>query len=173
MSVFQRLIVLSLVSAMTRGAVLDVPFVHQKSQGCGPASVAMLIEYWRSGDNSSQVNPDTLYDDLYDPRLKGTSGEKIAGYLRNHSFFAFILDGTWSDLTTNLARQRPVIVCLQPGRNQPLHYVVVVGVNESDGSAMIHDPARRPLIKIARNTFEIEWRRTGSWTLIAVPRKSE
>jgi len=35
-----------LVAAGVPGVWLDVPFVKQEKEGCGSASVAMIMQYW-------------------------------------------------------------------------------------------------------------------------------
>ena len=81
--------------------------------------------------------------------------------------------GLWGDLQQHLERGRPLIVALQPsGHNMPLHYVVVAGLEGTDGLVLLNDPAQRKLLKQDRVSFEKEWKAAGNWTLLAVPQQA-
>ncbi len=161
---------LACFTAIACAASLDVPYVHQQKQGCGPASVAMVMQYWEhQGARFSEgaATPATVYRALYRPDLHGASSTEMAAYLRANSFAAFEIDGEWKDLNGNLSRGRPVVVSLRPSEKAPFHYVVVVGVEDSQ--VVVHDPARRADVAIPAEQFQKEWRRSGNWALIAAP----
>ena len=81
---------------------------------------------------------------------------------------ALRLDPENADVKDHLAKGRPLIVALKPGRG-PLHYVVVAGVDWEQGVVLANDPAERKLLKSDRSSFEKEWKAAGNWTLLAVP----
>jgi ABC-type bacteriocin/lantibiotic exporter with double-glycine peptidase domain len=148
---------------------LDVPFVAQQKNGCGPASIAMIMEYWQkqqrapaSGDAAEVLR--TLVPDR--------DGVRAADMLRSfeqHGYRAFAYAGDWADLEHQLAQGRPLIAALQPAGGRSLHYVVVAGVDDAEQVVLLNDPAQRKLLKEAREEFEREWKVTGNWTLLAVP----
>ncbi|MBV8475692.1 MAG: C39 family peptidase [Acidobacteria bacterium] len=151
---------------------LDVPFVKQDKNGCGAASVAMIIEYWRrqqgqvtaTGEEANQIQ--RL---LYSEKAHGIYASDLERYLSDHGFRTFPFRGEWSDIGANLAKGRPLLLALKPDRSDALHYVVVAGVDEQQGIVLINDPARRKLLKQDRSDFEKQWRAAGNWTLLAVP----
>lgn len=154
------------------GAPLDVPFVRQQKQGCGAASIAMIMQYWANRGAHFSPGADTaslVYRALYRPDLHGSLGGDMVAYLRDHGFAAFAIEGSWTDLDVNLSRGRPLIACLSPSRKGPLHYVVVAGAE--GGSVQLHDPARRTSTAVTKASFEAEWDRTGRWILIATPKE--
>jgi ABC-type bacteriocin/lantibiotic exporter with double-glycine peptidase domain len=155
---------------------LDVPFVKQEKNGCGAASIAMVMEYWREqpGQNlSSGPPPQQILSDLYSTEARGIYASEMENYFRQHGFQAFAFPGQWADLIQHLEKGRPIIVALEPGRGAPRHYVVVTGVDREEEIVLTNDPAERKLLKQTRSNFEQEWKAAGNWTLLAVPQASE
>jgi ABC-type bacteriocin/lantibiotic exporter with double-glycine peptidase domain len=152
---------------------LEVPYVRQIEAGCGAASIAMVMQYWMK--QGAQLDPsladgDRIYESMGSPR-QGIKGQALKQYLEQHGFQTFIIDGAMQDLSDHLAKGRPIVVCLAPKSNRgPLHYVVVVGL--SDTEVTMHDPARGKLVTESNERFLREWKATGNWTLLAVPRQT-
>ena len=154
---------------------LDVPFVKQTRDGCGAASIAMVVQYWSNhGDRNSSESasdPDAIFHRLYSPEARGIYASKLEGYLQQNGFRTFSISGQWDDLKQHLQKGRPLIVALKPSSG-PLHYVVVAGVDEREAIVMLNDPAQRKLLKSGRAEFEKQWSGTHNWMLLAVPNVS-
>ena len=154
---------------------LDVPFVKQTKDGCGAASVAMVMQYWSShGTRSfaeSASDPDVIFRKLYSPEARGIYASKLEGYLQQNEFRTFAISGRWEDLKQHLQKGRPLIVALKPGSGL-LHYVVVAGLDERESVVMLNDPAGRKLLRTDKASFENEWNGTHNWMLLAVPNPS-
>ncbi len=154
---------------------MDVPFVHQPREGCGAASIAMVMRYWAGQQKSV---PDAGSDvaaiqrDLYSKREHGIAAEQVGQYLRQHGFQVFALNGSWSDLEEQLRKGRPLIAALRPSGQGELHYVVIDGIDEERGLVTMNDPAERKLLTQERAGFEKEWRATHNWMLLAVPQSA-
>jgi ABC-type bacteriocin/lantibiotic exporter with double-glycine peptidase domain len=157
---------------------IDVPFVHQPREGCGAASLSMLMQYWASQSGATKVadanrttdrDVDSIQHDLYSPREHGITASAMQGYLERHGFRAFALSGTWSDLEEHLRKGRPLIVALRPDGQRELHYVVIDGLDPARGLVMMNDPAQRKLLSEERTAFEKDWKATHNWMLLAVP----
>ncbi len=153
---------------------IDVPFVKQEKNGCGAASVAMIMQYWQM----QQGKPPSLAEDaqliqqvLYSKQAHGIYASDLEQYLSQHGFRTFAFRGEWTDLASNLGKGRPLLVALQPGRRDPLHFVVIAGVDQDAGLVLMNDPAQRKLLKEERTDFERQWKAAGNWTLLAVPRQ--
>ncbi len=144
---------------------LDIPFVKQEQNGCGAASIAMVMRYW-----SRPADPDAIQRNLYRPSEKGIRASDMARHFEHEGFRAIAFSGEWIDLESHLAKGRPLIAALKQDASAPLHYVVIAGV-ESE-YALINDPADRKLRKIARVEFEKAWSASSRWTLLAVPRST-
>ncbi len=158
------------LAAATDVPWIDVPFVRQVRAGCGPASIAMVMQYWvqhEPGLDAIAADAEHI-DETLPASDRGTLGSDLETYLKAHGFSAFVFDGEPKDLAHHLAKGRPLVVCLAPkGPNGPLHFVVVVGVGEIE--ILLNDSARGKLFRERRQTFLEQWRATGNWTLLAVP----
>jgi ABC-type bacteriocin/lantibiotic exporter with double-glycine peptidase domain len=157
---------------------IDVPFVKQEKNGCGAASLAMVMQYWlkqqgRQGDVSA-VDAIEIQRTLYAPGAKGIYASVMKQYLQEHGFKTFSFRGEWSDLNQQIVKGRPLIVALKPpGADSSLHYVVVVGVDHEREIVILNDPAQRKLLKQDRRGFEKQWSATDNWTLLALPQPAD
>lgn len=151
---------------------IDVPFVAQPREGCGAASLSMVMQYWAGKQAvaaSADSNVEQIQQELYVPREHGIAAAAMGAYLRQHGFQAFAFAGKWSDLEEQVAKGRPLIVALRPQGQSELHYVVIDGVDSARGLVTMNDPAGRKLLSEERARFEKEWSATHNWTLLAVP----
>ncbi|HEV2485641.1 MAG TPA: C39 family peptidase [Terracidiphilus sp.] len=151
---------------------IDVPFVHQPREGCGAASIAMVMRYWAAQQgNGPSADSDVaaIQRQLYSPREHGIAAEQVGQYLRQHGFQVFALNGSWSDLKEQLTKGRPLIAALKPRGQRELHYVVIDGIDAERGLVTMNDPAERKLLTRERAGFEREWSATHNWLLLAVP----
>ena len=159
--------------AETAGVWLDVPFIEQSEEGCGSASIAMLLQYWRAHGTALLAGRDdarVIQKELYSRKAHGILASDMERYVKESGFRAFALRGEWSDLRQHLAQGRPLIVSLRPGgASGPFHYVVVTGVDWQREAVFINDPARGKLLRIERQEFEKEWLAVRNWMLLAVP----
>ena len=157
------------VAAGLPGVWLDVPFVHQEKNGCGAASVAMVMRYWeRQQGRPESADAMDIQRALYSPGARGIYASDLERYFRRHGFRTFAIQGEWQDLKHHLEQGRPLIVALKVGRDD-FHYVVVTGLDWQRNLVLKHDPAVRKLVKQHRAEFEREWKAAGNWTLLAVP----
>ncbi len=161
------------VAADGSGLWLDVPFVKQEKNGCGAASIAMVMQYWMLQQGRT-VSPSSdaiqIQRTLYSGHAHGIYASDLEHYLQQRGFRTFAFRGDWTDLKQQLEKGRPLIVALKPDSgNIPLHYVVVAGLDWEQGLVMVNDPAQRKLLKQDRSSFEREWSAAGKWTLLALP----
>lgn len=165
-----------LVCAAQAGVVwLDVPFVKQEKNGCGAASIAMVMRYWQHQPGSGVDAPQTaeIQKALYREEVRGIYASELENYLRQHGYKTFAFAGQMKDLAGNLAKGRPLIAGLEPSRGARLHYVVIAGMDAEKRVVLLNDPAERKLLQRDFDTFEKEWGGTGHWTLLAVPSSAD
>lgn len=159
------------------GIWLDVPFVQQERDGCGAASISMVMQYWnrdRRPTFSASANPRAIQRALYSEEAKGIPAAAMERYFQQAGFRTFAFRGEWTDLQNHLSKGRPLIVCWkESGRRAPLHYVVVTGLDWQQEFVFVNDPARRKLLRMDRTSFEKSWNAAGSWTLLALPEQGE
>jgi ABC-type bacteriocin/lantibiotic exporter with double-glycine peptidase domain len=151
------------------GVWLDVPFVRQERNGCGAASIAMVMQYWQRHQGSiPSADPGQIQRALYSRSAQGIYASDMERYFQEHGFQTFAFAGEWKDLKEHLEKGRPLVVALKPGGSD-LHYVVVAGLDWKQGVVLKNDPAERKLLKQGRADFEKAWKAAGNWTLLAVP----
>lgn len=154
---------------------IDVPFVSQPADGCGAASISMVMEYWarqqgRGSEAGSQVA--AIQHALYSRKLHGIAASSMASYFQQYAFTAFAFNGNWQDLEEQLQKGRPLIVALKPSGQAQLHYVVIDGIDPEHSLVIINDPADRKLLRQEREEFERQWSFSHNWMLLAVPASS-
>ena len=151
---------------------LDVPFVPQQRDGCGAATIAMVMQYWEQHQGQPlqpEAEPAQILRAVYSAPAHGTYASAMTLYFQQHGYRAFAYAGDIADLQHQLAQGRPLIAALKPESGSSLHYVVVVGLDQSQQLVIVNDPAQRKLLKVEQSLFEQEWKSIGNWTLLAVP----
>ena len=155
------------------GIWLDVPYVKQTEDGCGSASIAMLLQYWNGHGTpvaADRSDAASIQKKLYSRKARGIFASDMERYFQESGFREFAIRGAWSDLREHLRQGRPIIISMQPGRAKaPLHYVVVTGMDWRQEAVFVNDPARGKLLRVERPEFEREWQAAGKWMLLAVP----
>lgn len=153
---------------------IDVPFVPQVRDGCGSASISMVLQYWanRTGQASPDfADPAKIQGALFSPADGGILASSMQTYFQESGYRTFAFRGEWDDLKHHLEQGRPLIVSLKAsGPHGPLHYVVVVGIDSQRSYLFVNDPAQQKMLRISRQGFESEWSPTHNWTLLVVPR---
>ena len=153
------------------GRWIDVPFVAQQKDGCGAASIAMVMQYWQqhealpAAEAAQYVSIDRALHAAH-----GIFASDMVRYFEQNGYRAFAFAGTAADLEQHLAKGRPIIAALKPGAGLPLHYVVVAGLDLANHSVLLNDPAQRKLLKEDSDRFEHEWSAAGHWILLALPK---
>ena len=165
----------TLLAAEPAGVWLDVPFVNQEKEGCGAASIAMVMQYWQQRGKAPTESADAAHilTQLHSAKGKGIFASDLERYLKEQGFQTFSFAGNWESAGKHLQKGRPLIVATQPEKNAPLHYVVMTGIDPDHGLVSVNDPARRKLLKWDLATFEKQWSAAGHWTLLAVPQHLE
>src|SRR5437667_7801308 len=88
------------VAAVSPGVWLDVPFVKQEKDGCGAASIAMVMQYWqRKEGNASGQDSDAIQiqRSLYSAKAHGIYASDMERYFREKGFRTFTIRGEWED----------------------------------------------------------------------------
>ncbi len=168
-------------SASPPGVWLDVPFIKQEKDGCGAASIAMVMQYWAREKNlplSEAADPRRIQQALYSKEAKGIYASAMQRYFEEAGFRTFAFKGEWADLEEHLSEGRPLIVSLRSsvgvgGWGKSLHYVVVAGLDRQQGVVLLNDPAQGKLVRTDRSQFEKKWTAAGNWALLALPAPSE
>jgi len=159
-----------LVSALVLPALrLDVPHVAQPENGCGPASIAMVLQYWSRHAAVSAPPLALIHREVYSDRLKGALASRMRAFFEEHGFHAFAFEGRQQDLEENLRKGRPIIVALKTGGAR-LHVCVLTGLDPE--RVYLNDPAFGKDHPLDRSRFEKQWAAAGRWMLVAAPRSA-
>ena len=165
------------LAAETSGAWIDVPFVAQTKDGCGSASISMVIRYWENKGGQTvpaSADAEKIQTALFSPAAGGIPASMMRKYFQDAGFRVFSFQGEWSDLKRHLQQGRPLIAALRmSGPRGPLHYVVLVGIDWARGYVFVNDPAQQKMLRISREGFESGWSSTHNWILLAVPREDD
>ena len=155
---------------LTRGAntpvaaaVADVPLIEQTDFHCGPAALAMALQW--SGQDVSETQIAAL---AFTPGAKGTFQENMIGATRRLGALAIPLAG-FRDLTTEIAAGHPVIVFQNLGETfAPLwHYAVVTAYDLERNTITLHSgQLSRTEMSLAR--FERTWAGGEGWALVVL-----
>ncbi|HXT94661.1 MAG TPA: cysteine peptidase family C39 domain-containing protein [Polyangia bacterium] len=141
----------------------DVPFVRQQSDAdCGPAALAMVLQHFGLRTTLAELVA------REPPRDGGVRAGDLRDVAREKGLAAFVVAGTFGDLSEQLARGRPVLVGLatpMTGGRALAHYEVVVAIDRRDGRLLTLDPGRG-LREDSLAGFAREWAPTGRVTLI-------
>jgi ABC-type bacteriocin/lantibiotic exporter with double-glycine peptidase domain len=162
------------VFAATPGVWLDVPFIRQEKDGCGAASIAMVMQYWlkqQAKPVEASADAVAIQRELYSSKDHGIRASDLEAYFQQHGYQTFAFAGKWDDLKQHLEKGRPLIVALKPSALETsLHYVVVVGIDPAQDVVYLNDAAERKLLKQDRASFEKHWKAVKQWTLLALPK---
>jgi len=160
--------------ATTPGVWLDVPFIKQEKDGCGAASIAMVMQYWlkqKSRPVDASADAVGIQEALFSRKDSGIRASDMVRYFQQNGYQTFAFVGKRGDLKQHLEKGRPLIVALKPSAlEKSLHYVVVVGLDPEQDVVLLNDAAQRKLLKQEWASFDKQWSATSRWTLLALPK---
>ena len=77
---------LTLLVALQQAFWIDVPFIQQDKNGCGSASIWMVMEFWKPG---AAPPVDQIQQQLYSKQAGGIYAQDMARYFEGHGYRAF------------------------------------------------------------------------------------
>ena len=165
------ILVLAGATASAADRSLAVPFFSQQQNGCGAASVVMVMHYWGSLTSKPTTYPtaEEAFQRLYQPERNGILLGDMKRYLEESGFRAFTFRGHLVDIEEHLGKGRPLIVTLKKRRTSPIHYVVVTGA--AADYITLNDPTRKRTTQLKWGEFERQWNEADRWMLLAAPRQ--
>lgn len=151
--------------AVAHKELTDVPFFPQEAYQCGPAALAMALQW--SGDKQS---PDELVSQVYLPDRKGSLQPEMIAAARRAGQLAYPLHPSLRALLTEVAAGNPVIVLQNLGLDWSprWHYAVVVGFDLDRQEVVLRSGLQQRHI-IRLTVFERTWKRSERWGLVVLP----
>lgn len=144
--------------------VARVPFIEQTENFCGPASLAMAINWAGPTVTAAEVGAQT-----FTPGKEGTLQSDILGASRRNGMLAIPVQGIPA-LLTELAAGHPVLIL----QNQAFswypkwHYAVAVGYDLKEGELTLHS-GKEAYKKVDLRKFEHSWSLAEYWGVVVLP----
>lgn len=147
-----------------RALVQSVPFQPQKKHQCGPAALAMLLEW-----NGVNVSLEQLNKEVYSPSLQGSLQPAVIASARRNGFVAYPIRGMTA-LMTELNAGHPVMVLQNLGFSwiPRWHYAVVIGYDRGLDKVALHT-GTDAASWLSATVFSNTWGRSQKWGLLVLP----
>lgn len=142
-----------------------VPFFPQRQYQCGPAALAMTLNW-----AGASMSPEQLAPEIFIPGKKGSLQVEMLAAARRHAMLAYALEPRLSDVLQEVDAGHPVIVFQNLGLDwYPVwHYAVVIGYSLDDKKIILHSGEEQGRT-VSLSTFERTWVRGGSWAMLTLP----
>ncbi|MGH7318976.1 MAG: PA2778 family cysteine peptidase [Candidatus Rokuibacteriota bacterium] len=146
--------------------ITGVPFIPQDEYQCGPASLAMVLQYY-----GATIGQEEIAQELYLPSVRGALNFDLEFYARRRGFQARSFQGTLEGAKDELRRGRPLIVFQDLGvmRYPVPHFAVLLGYDDRAGAVVLHSGPTAYRV-VSYDEFERTWARRRAWTLLITPR---
>lgn len=138
----------------------SVKFFPSEDYQCGPASLAMVLDFW-----GLKITPEEIARDIYSEGARGTADFEMILFAKKNGFKAIQYSGNIEDIKEKIKSQRPLIVMTDEGFwfYKKYHYMVVVGF---DNSNVIVNSGIDQHKRIDFESFIKKWEKTEFWTLL-------
>lgn len=151
------------------GRLLEVPFIPQKDYECGPASLAMVLGYYKI-----PADADRIAKRFETEKVAGTFTVDLLIAATERGVEAHWVAGTMEALRAEIDRKRPAIVFLNLAIN-PLprrHFAVAAGyVTHRGKNYIVLHSGRTPWLLVPEKKFMREWKRTGYLMMTIDPKE--
>ena len=137
-----------------------VPFFSQEDYHCGPASLAMVLNFWGIPEN-----PDDIAKEIFSESARGTLNIDMVLYAQGKGLSADQRKSNIGELRRFIDSGYPIIVLVDYGfyLYQVNHFMVVTGYNEN---GIIVNSGRDRDKYIPAKDFLKTWKRADFWTLL-------
>jgi hypothetical protein len=144
--------------------IADVPFFPQEAYQCGPAAMAMVLNW-----SKSPAGTQDLITEVYTPGRQGSLQMGLITAARRHGRLAYTFNGP-QKLIAEITAGHPVIVLQNLGAKfyPAWHYAVVVGFDRLKDQVILHsgtDASRH----MDWSRFMYTWERGQYWGLVVLP----
>ncbi len=150
----------------SRHVIEGVPFISQRRNWCGPATLAMAARYYGVG-----VSQERVAEEVYQRRLRGSVTVDLLLAARRLGFQADAFEGDLDELKRRIAEDVPVIALIGTEREGYFHYLLVYGYDDEKRVLIAHS-GRSAAQRISYREFADSWRDSRNWMLV-VERRDE
>jgi hypothetical protein len=147
-----------------RAMVDNVPFFAQEELQCGPAALAMTLNW-----SGAAVQPSDLTPEVFTPDLKGSLQSALIGATRRHGRVAYPITGSEA-LLAEVSTGNPVIVLVNLGLSwyPKWHFAVVIGFDHEREEILLHSGSTANE-QLSSRVFLNIWQRGEFWGLLVLP----
>lgn len=151
----------SLKDASTR--IGDVPFIQQKKNHCGPASMAMVMHH-----AGKDIPLKALTSQMMTYQMEGTFQSEMLGVARRHGMMVLKIKDLKS-IVQEISAGHPVIVFQNLGFSwkPQWHFAVALGHDLSGPDMILHSGSDK-FIKQDMRFFERSWILGGNWAIVVL-----
>jgi tetratricopeptide (TPR) repeat protein len=143
----------------------EVPFFPQERYHCGPAALAMVLNW-----SEVPTTPEALAPQVYLPERRGSLQLEMLAAARQHGRIPYILRPELEAVFAEIASGHPVLVLQNLGLSwyPKWHYAVVVGFDLPRHQIVLRSGSiRRHVVSI--ELFERTWQRGNHWAMVVLP----
>lgn len=150
----------------SRHLIGGVPFIRQRREHCGPATLAMVLGYY-----NVILSQEELAEELYRKEISGSLNLDMLISARRHGFAALIPEGSRRRLKRYISCNVPIIVMVRSSSDsEKYHFMVIYGYDDTKELFRIHSGRTRDE-KIGYNDLDRIWEPTGKWMLVVEQKK--
>jgi len=145
------------------------------SNYCGPACLAMILNYW---DETRSFSQRKISDEIYDSENQATYNSDLVFYPRTKGFESYSFQGNLQILKDVVGKDIPVIVLTKAAKQLAKgHYRVVIGFDDDEDQIIFHDPYFGGRNAMTSEDFMKVWelgkgRNQSRWMMAMVPGQS-
>jgi tetratricopeptide (TPR) repeat protein len=142
----------------------QVPFYPQDEYQCGPAALAMAMNY-----SGARITPESLVNEVWLPSRRGSLQVEMLAAPRRHGLVSYRLEPRYADLLREVAAGNPVIVLQDVGLMLPeWHYAVVNGFDYEPGTIFLRSGLQIRQ-QMPFSYFERTWLAGSYWAMVVTP----
>ncbi len=112
----------------------EVPFLAQKGNYCGPATLSMALGYW-----GLELDQDRIAAEIY-TGVVGTAPQVIREFATTRGLRSASFDGTVNNWKRLLDAGVPVLWLTKAPRGNGGHYILIVGYDDVFREFVVHNP---------------------------------
>lgn len=145
--------------------IANVPFIPQEESRCGPAALAMVLNYW-----GTKVSEEEVVKETYLPALRGVLISDLKAFAERKGFRATSYSSSPDDLRFRISKNEPLILLLDLGRGayQKPHYILAIGFHEGKGLLIAHS-GRNANQVLPFDRVTAQWAKMNYLALLVVP----
>jgi len=143
--------------------LLIVPFFPDKTDQCGPATLAGVLSFW-----GKATDPQALKKEMYLAKLHGTLPMDLVLTAESHGLKTEMIRGDLPAIQAELQAGRPVLAMLNVGFSAvPVnHYIVITGFDDAKNGLYMHSAGKRNQF-IPYKKFMRQWEKADYWAMLA------